>query len=457
MDNNIENKLIRSALYKIKDSLLNAINDINEDPRPEYAMPERVEKIYSDICSAYTELDDILDKSDRSKYMEKLDAIEEDIKKAAWDTNRYISANDKIGERLINEYKLKHIMQEDTDIPLNNGIVVHTAEHFLTHLEDDMEDLFNMSELVASVPLRMTKERYSSYIKDGIELITKDMSIEFIAGCMERLKDMYYPIPGDSLKNDFPFIYDKLMLIHEEDMTKLTAEDIEERLGDIDGNLNTLSEFIEVLSIYYNDVNYLRIIATFATDRDFLFDEDMMLKDLYYALCSSIKNKDKSFKDEIEERTCDEIENRFEDSRDLEDEIMHIIDDEQDNEDLPESTRLVMNVNTSILEMYYSELFNSLMHEKTDMDKEQLANSLIEHINDTHIPSEHRKFIRQIFLKHLPCPMSHKEVTEYIAYALDGINDKYVSLVTYGDIFKLTEHEHEDEDEHEHHHHHHHH
>ena len=222
MDKDIEKRLVQLASYKIKDALLNAVNDIAENPQTDYIMPKRMEEIYNKVCKAYTGLEKAIEDSDRSKYLAELDMIEEDIKKVALDMNRYIFVNDNIGEQLIREYKLKDIMEADTDIPLNNGGVVHTAEHFLTHLGDSMEDRFREAEIIAALPLRMTRERYAAYVKEGILLMTEDMPAEFTAGCTERLKDMFYALPDEALKTDLPLIYEKLMLMHNEDRESLS-------------------------------------------------------------------------------------------------------------------------------------------------------------------------------------------------------------------------------------------
>lgn len=463
MDKNLESRLVQLASYKVKDSLLNAIYDIAENPKTDYMTPKRIEEIYNRVCRVYADLGDAIEKSDRNEYIAELDAVEAEIKRTALDLNRYIFVNDNIGEQLIREYKLKDIMKADTDIPLNNRGVVHTAEHFLTHMSDSMEDRFKEAEIIASLPLRMTRERYASYVKDSILLMTEDMPAEFTAACIERLKDMYYALPNEGLKADFPLIYEKLMLLYEEDNAKLSTEEIEERLGDLDSNAEAVNDIFEILGIYYNDISYLRIAAMFAADSDFIFEDDMMLKDLYYALRDSINSKDTSFNEEIMERAADEIEKRFEVTKPFENDIMKEIQVLGDNEikAVDEGIHLALSVNASITDMFYKELGDILMEVKTNKDKAELIDSLVEYIGTASVPSALQKFTKQRFLRHIPCPMSHEEITEYISYALDGINDRYTSLMAYGDMFRLTEHEHHEHEhghhEHEHHEHHEHH
>ena len=83
---------------------------------------------------------------------------------------------------------------------------------------------------------------------------------------------------------------------------------------------------------------------------------------------------------------------------------------------------------------------------------EELANDVNTYIAGVcaELPKTKEKFLKQKFLKNIPCPMTQEEFVDYATYSLDGVNDKLVSLVAYGNIFEIVdalekqEHEHSD-------------
>lgn len=453
---NMGKKLIQLTSYKIKNSLLNLINDLAENPQPQgiCIMPESYHQIYRDICRLFTELAVILEKEDRTEFGKKLTGIKKRIEETALNLNRYIFMNDYVKDILYNEYKLRETKNEDDGILLDNRIVVKNAEHFISHISNDIRGRFELGKLIAAVPLRMTREKYADYVTAGLMLMTEDTSDAFACACIERIRDMFNARPDDSLKADFPYMYEKLDIMLGTVGTMNETELIDS-IQDILGNEETINAVFEIIRIYFNDIRYMQIVSAYAVDTDFLFDEDMMLKDLYYAMSNAINTEDDSLTEEISSRAVDEIDRVSDMAEALEKELNAV--DKGELESAPEDIKLIMNINTAVTELFYSEVDDILMESSSDKAPEELARELAEYVNTSalSISSDLRKLMKQRFLEIIPCPMSKKEAVEYIAYALDGINDRSISLMTYGDIYGLTayvhDHEHVHEHEHEHH------
>ena len=456
-----EKNLVKLVEYKIKDTLLNLIYDLSENPaqKTEYVVPDSILAIKDKLEKAYAGLENVLETTDRDDFEKELSLLTKEITEEGINLNRYISFNDQLGEKLLRAYKLDDIKNFDNNIPLNNSGVTDTVRGYLQTLPDNIESKFAMGELISVLPLRMTRERYTDYVTKGVSLLTEGLPEEFANACIDRLKDMFYADCDAEFKADFPLMYEKLKSTAET-MDELDKEGITEALSDIDGNVDAIQDIYALLSVYFNDAVYLQILSMFAVDTEFLFNDDMLLKDLYYSLRNVITTKDTAFIEDIFERTENEIEERFDLSKPIEEELSEKIKSmtEEDYKALSEDTKIAINVNNTISEMFYSELDEHIMLSR-DKNKEvnEMTKELTDYINRVTEPmsNSEKKLVKQNFLKNLPCPMSKDELGEYCAYALDGINDRALSLVTYGNIFQITDEAAKEINEHEHHHHHH--
>lgn len=454
-----EKKLVKLVEYKIKDTLLNLIYDLAENPasKADYIIPKSILEIKDRLEKAYVNFENVLEETDRKSFEDELSSITKSIITCGLNVNKYISANEQLGERLLRAFKLNDVKNVDKNIPLNNSGLVETVRGYISTLPESFEGKFAMADLISALPLRMTRERYADYIAKGVELLTKDLPKEFANSCIDRLKDMFYADCEDSFKADFPLMYEKLEAT-KECINELDKEGITEALNDIDGNVEAIHNIYALLSVYFNDVIYLQVLSMFAVDSDFLFNDDMLLKDLYYSLKDVITTKDASFLEDIFERTENEISERFELSKPIEEKLSEKMKamTQEEYDELTPDIKTAINVNNTISEMFYSELDQQLMLTRGTGDEvEKMTCELINYINEKteNIPNNDKKILKQNFLKNLPCPMTREELCDYCAYSLDGINDRALSLMTYGNLFQITDEARKAREDHNHHHH----
>lgn len=453
-----EKKLVKLVEYKIKDTLLNLIYDLSENPAQKagYIIPQSILNIKEELEKAYCDLENVLDTTERKDFEDNLAVITREIIACGINVNKYISYNQQLGEKLLKRYKLNDVKNVKSNIPLNNSALTETVRGYLATLPDSFEGNFAMSNVISSLPLRMTKERYNDYVTKGVELLTKDLPKEFANSCIDRLKDMFYADCDQSFNADFHLMYEKLKAT-EETMNDLDNEGVTEALNDIDGNIDAIHNIYALLSVYFNDCIYMQILSMFAVDSEFLFNDDMLAKDLYYSLKDVITTKDTGLLEEIFERTENEIGERFDLAKPIEDEMTEKLKNitQEEFAELSADTKTAINVSNTISEMFYSELDQQLMLSRGTSDEvEKMTKELVDYINakTENMSLSDKKFIKQTFLKHIPCPMTKNELADYCGYALDGINDRDTSLVAYGNLFQITDEARKEMDKHHHHH-----
>ncbi len=457
--NKLDNtKLISLVTYKLKDTLFDLMYDIVENPVNEIANPpDKIKNFENKIRELYSQLADNFDKdiSERNDFTNKLTELENEIISAAVDINKYTCANNQLGEYILREMKLIKISDFDERIPLNNSAVANNVEHYLSHLKNDMEGAFLKGELMAQLPLRMTKAKYRDYIKKGFYMMSQELSDGFVQSITERLKDMCYVDCIDKMNEDFPLMAQTIEEIYKLPVSEFNNENIEEYFNMIDDNVDLLQDIYICLGVLFNDITYMNILSDFVIDSDFMFEEDFVLKDLYYSICDCIRDNDDLLFETITDNLSTEIENRFEKFKGLEAEISKAVNEISDINELDSSTKLSIDVNNAISNSYMKDIDKVIMSGTGNNDKsaDELADELCDYIESavSDLPLPRQKYIKQNFLQHIPCTMSNAEITDYTNYSLNGINDRTVNIMAYGDIFNVTE-QIEDEDEHNHHH-----
>lgn len=460
--NKLDNeKLISLVVYKLKDTLFNLMYDILDNPVNEISNPpDSIKEFEEKIRQLYTEISDNLGQeiTDRESFVSKLNLLEAEIVKKAIAINRYTCANNQLGEYVLREMKLIEVSHIGEDIPLNNHAMAEKAEHYISHLENNIEGMFSKGQLISALPLRMTKAKYRDYIKSGFNAMAQELPPEFAAASMERLKDMCFADISD-MSADLPLMSQSIEEIYKLDTSSFDKENIEEYLNIIDDNINQLQNIYSCLGVLYNDVTYMKILADFVIDEDFLFEDDFILKDLYYSICNTITENNNTLVDTIIEKVSNEIEERFEKSKELEAEISEAISKLNDINDLDENAKVSVQVNNAISNAYLKDIDQHIMLGMgNDKTIEELSDELCAYIENavSELAAVRKKYIKQKFLQHIPCTMSDSEFIDYTHYALGGVNDRNILLMCCGDIFDITdkaEHEHHHHN-HEHHHHH---
>lgn len=456
------NKLISLAVYKLKDTLFNLMYDIIESPLNEICdPPDRLRKLEAEIRSLYTRLAENLDRdmADRNEFVGEINALEAKLAEAAIDINRYICVNNQLGEYMLREMKLAEAALIDESIALNNSAIAERVGHCLSHIKNDMEGAFARSNIMAALPLRMTKAKYRDYIKNAFLNLVEELPLEFAESSMNRLKDMCYIDRMEKMQEDYPLMAQEIEEIYKLPLSEFSKENFEEYFSIVDDNINFLENAYACVGVLYNDTTYMKVLSDFVLDNDFIFEDDFVLKDLYYSICDSIRDNDNALIETIADNLSDEIEKRFEASKGMEEEISRAIEKIENIDSLDEDTRLYINVNNAISDSYNRNIdYEIMLSGSGNKSADELADELCDHIEQSvkDLPLIRQKYIKQRALQHFPCLMSDPEITDYTSYSLSGVNDRAVNLMTCGDIFDITdkiEGGHDHDHDHNHHHH----
>ena len=94
-------KLVKLVEYKIKDTLLNLIYDLAENPASKagYIIPKSILNIKDKIEKAYVEFENVVDTTERDDFEDQLKIITREIIASGININKYVAYNEQLGEK----------------------------------------------------------------------------------------------------------------------------------------------------------------------------------------------------------------------------------------------------------------------------------------------------------------------------------------------------------------------
>ncbi len=484
MAGTINDNIISSAMeliqLKLKDTMLNLAYDMCDLhlSTPETEIPAEIGTQIDKVKAYAQKLTEILSKdlSEREDYITELKTLRSEYAQTCMGVFLYVSLLNSAGSYGMWQYKCRCAEQMPAE---NYGFIEHSTrdyiDDFIACAESDSQKHFNMSKIISLVPLRMPRERFNDLVAAGLKEIIKDTNLSNAKLAVKMLKTGYYPISAEEYGKALPEIKAAAEELYARPLDKLTGEELESYLGEIDTAMNTLEELADYLNIAYNDINYLIALSSFCIDEEYLTDDDMLLKDVLYSCKDMLESGDYDlYADALSEKAADTIEERFNDLREKDNKLSEYVNRYIDTDNMSEQAMNIIRTYVNIQMLYTLELADEITKydesDDTPVDEnaaKELTEELISFLSSVpeSISAAKNKFLRKEFLASLPVIMSEADFNAYLDYALEPLRGKSSGIAAITDICDMLmaegiiPDEYDDEDEeHEcscgHHHHH---
>lgn len=448
---NLKEKKIKDVAFelipkKLRINILNLISDIcvNKRDFSNYKFREEI-KEYLYIIEKFTlELNDIfsLSMDKREKFLDKINETKKDIKEIArslfiYDNFKLILFdlfNDESNYRKINEYNDFQNYKFDYYAVLGDCFKFIYEKEGETEFRQKYIESVKKGKIISCLPMKMTKARYNDYLRNSFLNMFRGTTKNSVIGLTEFLKYAFAPFNIKGYGKSFHHIGDKLLSLFDIDIPSLSDTDIEENIELIFDLEVDIDELKEILSSFYNDLNYIQNLALFCVDSEYLFEDDIMFKDLYFSTKNIIEaGENEIFIDDILDRVYDKIElmeNEIDSMDKNFDDILDMIDIEKISEDVYTYVMTKIRIDDNFNEELHLSMMNCFDRDENDvLADEQFLNDKIDDFLDfvknscLSIPNPKAKKIKAIFLRNIMCPMDSKEYKEYIEYVIKSLED----------------------------------
>lgn len=322
---------------------------------------------------------------------------------------------------------------EITDkLTFKKEIILDEIYHLLE--EEDEQNMLqqNGGILLSILPCSMTKENYNEYITKSLNILFEKETEKIANNTINMLKFKFFPFnhlddskDAKTLLNILNQKYDNLNedeLLHLLETLDEIAFDCNRQIGDFTCMSDCL---MELLAIY-----------EFAIDTDYLFNQDFVLKDMFYYTCEMIEKNDFSDYENIESsfekkfvETLEEVENNYK-------KIKKAIY-KNTNDNYSDAIKVFV-----LLDSYNAFNFEKDIIFKCDenLKDDKLASDtfvndkivdFLNFINNLEVSNYTLKSLKQQFFGYIPCPLNINALKIYFNNTLDNLKEKTALLVSY--------------------------
>ena len=333
------------------------------------------------------------------------------------------------------------------------------------------------ADVIACFPMRMTRERYQDYVAGHITAMAPGLSSGHLDGLLKTLACKYNAFGAPAYGRHLPAYGARISHLFEKDFGAFTEKDFDEAWEAVGAIAEELEEAIYILDILLEALAYLAIIITFSPDLDFVLDDDLLYKDVYYAFQENFsKDGFEAIQESLEENLDTALMPILDECLSLE-KTLDALFQKAAQQEPDEHMRELNAMYDAINGLYHISLIALCLpadgifvaaDENADADAAKAKiQQFLDYLQDSvqSFPNAKRKLIRQWFLNVLPCAMPDRDFQDYLHYSFDGtknLAERITILDTLGKLFEeqgftLWENDHDHGHGHNHHSHGHHH
>lgn len=471
----LKKELMDLVQLKLKDVLLNGIyeavtlvyTDIDlDDEKPEgYVECDGLEEIKHSLKKLFCQLPTALkeDTDKRGDYINSLSQLREKLVSDFYNINLYLYRLQQIKD-------LYTVHIKYTAIDFNTENINQSA--FLAYVEKLTQELdkleeqgsYMLGEIVSMFPLRMTKDKYSDYITKALTNLLEGLNGGFLENTVKMFKAKINPMGCKEYGTSLSYIKEDLDRIATANLQALEGDELEEVLNELEDIEENIAFIIEEYSVIYNVIVYLTAFSQFCVNEEYIFENDLKLKDMLYATVEMLENNSyDTLAEQITDTVEDMIENVYEEMKPLEKSVDKAVNKLAKSEDMPEDIEIVLRTYNTLMATFAIEIIDEISginnNATGSISVSQAVKGIVDYIDTalTQYPLPQQKLIKQRLLADMPCPYTSEEAYEYMSYAFEGITDNKKKVVCMGDVLELTDPMDEDDDcdcGHDHHHHH---
>ena len=346
----------------------------------------------------------------------------------------YITYIDLIVLFLYEKYYI--ISKELSSIDLNIEEIQDKCLKLINQLENESDIEQIGGQILSKLPFLMKDEEFNNYVNESLKKMFNNTTEGIVLSNIFALELKFAPFNNIfykeiNLSTKTKNFLNKLILM---DLNSLTLQELTENLNKLKNIAQKYFPIIEELSVMYNNLKNLLTIVTTVFEKQYLFNEDEELENLFNSIHSLILKDDYiELLKENDTNLYELLENKNiqikEDISKTENELKVLLSNtskKEITEDLSELLNVILTLENSFnnhleaLIMLQSGITNETLesYAKPSFVDAQI-NKFIDFLNnvnfmDTPFSKETTLKLKQNFLAYIPCPMDKDFLKKYL-------------------------------------------
>ena len=329
------------------------------------------------------------------------------------------------------------VLKETHNLDTNEDVLYNKCLDFIN--KNNNTEIDKIPVIMSSLPLKMTREKYHDYIKDSLNIMLEHADETLASDLIKNLKLKFLASNIPSYGLYYKEIHDKLETISSLDMENLTYDELAEIQESLEDSIQIFSEIEDYLATVHESINSIIYILTFTHDIDFILEENLLYKDIFYACKDSLINNNDELNERLEELISSTCENLVDRIIDMKKSINRVFKD-NDTKNLSKETLEILQIRELITDVYYENFSDVIYPIRLPLDEnssigedvlESKTNELLEYIKSSSklISNKNNRLLKQFFLENLPYPFSVQDFVAYLTYILESTNDQEKAMV----------------------------
>lgn len=403
-----------------------------------YKADEKIKVIENKIIECILNLDSFFKNSSstRDNHIKTFISLKKEFVIITESIYCYFYYNEQLKNIVDNHIKLS-IAKENKEIKINNNMLYDTCINFINNAEFNGDKI---SHIMSILPIEMTDEEFINYIENSLIIKFKEKDKDLLNNLLTNLKLKFLSKQMPNYGIYYPQITDKLNTISNIDMYNLTYNELFEVYESLVDNLDIFSEIEDYLSTIYESINYIIYILTFSHDIDFILEENLIYKDIFYSCKNSLNgNLNEELKYKLDDLISDTCERLVDIIIDIEKSKSQIINNIK-TKNLSTETLEMLKIDQIITDAYYETLLDVVypinLHADTNTSLDtNLINTKIKEfltyikLGLKTLNPQIKALTKQLFLENIPSPFNLEEFKEYLNNVLKNINGYQKTII----------------------------
>lgn len=427
------------AMQFIKDKLsLNILNNIYEiclyfSGNLKYnEMDKNIENIKTKLPRYFLNIKNVLSLGfeERISFIKDIKSDIEKIEEFSLTLICFLKFSDLLTSIVSDYYQIK-ITKFNENIKFNTSKTLNDIYNLLDSEEKNYSLEKNAGIFLSLINFSMTKDNYEDYIKKSLKILLEGSTEKIVDSSIQSFKFKFAPfyfLPDNDDKKILEYISSlKYKDIDEDKLLEIleNLDDISRKYSQKIGDISAIYGcFIDILSIY-----------NFAIDKDYLFKDDFVLKDMFYYTCEMIENNNfniipESLINNLEEKTENLLKNIERNLNILRSEI-----NKKYYHNFSDPIKICAYLDEySVLNFEKNVLFRSKKSDENLATEEfvnENINEFLSFINNLKINNTFLKKLKQQFFFYIPCPLNITTLKLYLKNVFENLNYETRIIVSY--------------------------
>lgn len=412
-------------------------------------MPPEIVSFKEKVFEYVLRLDGVIEEEQeaRTDFIGELKSLKSELLDVSIKVKLYEMFFDIISQ-MFSESTVRCMADKAKHMDMDNTSILEECFEVINELDTDEEKEIMMAKVLGCMPMKMASSKFNDYVSHSLYLLMGGSSKKLTEKAADHYKCRFAPFAAPGFGEYFPEIKDKLSESFSLDLEGFDEDGLYDHMDRLTEDMEPVDDTLNFLRCIYNVINYVINLASLVTDKDDLFEEDFLCRDLFFAALDLLKAPEESvLLNKVKELSEDRIEHynaTIPSISESIDKVLNKLSIDELSDDaaakLVSSSMYLYNFSSELdAALAYSSPSNTEGEPASEQETKEIIDSLISFLNDAvkELPRDKKKFLKKRLMALLPWPYDFDEFVDYVSYLFESIEEYTQKIAVAYELYNL--------------------